>query len=306
MLRRLRIQDGRLVEATEADGSVLVYTAPDEAEKRHLVDDLKIDEHTLNSAVDPDELARLEFEPDHVALIFKHPKNYSSEDDFLFKVASAGLFLFRDRLVIVIADDSPVLEGRQFTRLRTLQDLILRIIYRSIFHYEEHLRVINSISAEIEHQINTAMENKYLLNLFTLEKSLVYYLNAINSNGKVLDRLKNSAAKVGFTPENVELLDDVLIENGQCYEQANIYSQVLSGLMDARVSVVSNNLNVLMKTLTLVMIAIMVPTLVVSVFSMNVNLPLPGEGAAWHFWLVVALAASSAVLVGFIWKYKKL
>lgn len=304
MLTRLQIINGKLVEASEADGAVLLYAGPTEAEKRYLVDSLKLDEHTLTSALDPDELARLEFEPEHVAMICKRPKNYSSQDNFLFKVASMGLFLFKDRLVIVIGEDSPVFEGRQFLKIQGLNDLLLKIINRSIFHYEEHLKVINMISAQLEQSVNTAMTNKHLLNLFTLEKSLVYYLNAINSNGKLIDRLKSSSAKIGFTPDNIEFLDDIIIENGQCFEQAEIYSQVLAGLMDARVSVVSNNLNVLMKTLTLVMISIMVPTLVVSIFSMNVEFPLRNH--AFAFYVILTLALASAVGVGLIWRYKKL
>jgi len=304
MLRRLRIQDGKLVESDEANGDVLVYVCPEDAEKKHLVEQYKIDEHTLNSALDPDELARLEFEPEHMALIFKRPKNYSSEDNYLFRVASAGLFLFKDRLVLVLDDDARIFEGKQFAKVKSLQDIILKLIHRSIFHYEAHLRTINMISGELEHEVNTAMTNKHLLNLFTLEKSLVYYLNAINSNGKVIDRMRTNAAKIGLTPENLEFLDDVIIENNQCYEQAEIYSHVLSSLMDARVSVVSNNLNVLMKTLTLVMIAIMVPTLVVSIFSMNVDLPLGKTNPS--FWVIGGLAIFSAVLVGLVWRYRKL
>ena len=117
------------------------------------------------------------------------------------------------------------------------------------------------------------MENKYLINLFSLEKSLVYYLNAINSNGVLIEKIRHNAARIGFTQEKMELLDDIIIENNQCYRQAEIYSNILASLMDARVSIVSNNLNVLMKTLNIITIAIMVPTFVVSRFSMNVKIP---------------------------------
>lgn len=157
------------------------------------------------------------------------------------------------------------------------------------------------LAASIEHQINTAMENKLLLNLFTLEKSLVYYLNAINSNAILIERLKNNAVKIGFSQENVEFLDDVIIENNQCHEQAQIYSTVLAGLMDARVSIISNNLNVRIKTLTIITIAIMLPTLVVSIFSMNVRIPL--EPYYHAFWIITGVAAFSATCVGIlVWR----
>jgi len=76
------------------------------------------------------------------------------------------------------------------------------------------------ISDELQNEINRAMENKHLLNMFTLQKSLVYYVNSLNSNGAVLERLKNNAAKIGFTTEELELLDDIIIENNQCFRQA--------------------------------------------------------------------------------------
>ncbi len=304
MLKQLKISDGRLVDSGDGDGQILVYISPDESERRRMVDVYKLDEHTLNSALDPDELARLEYEPEHVAMIFKRPRNYSSADNFVFKIASTGIFLFRDRLIIVMADDAPLFEGKMFFKVSSLPELVLKLIYRAIFHYEEHLKAINMIAGELEHEISSSMENKHLLNLFTLEKSLVYYLNAINSNGMLIDRLKAGSLKVGFTPENMELLDDILIENNQCREQAGVYSNVLAGLMDARVSIVSNNLNLLMKTLTLITIGIMLPTLVVSIFSMNVDLPFRKDHPT-AFWYIVALAVASVASVVGWYRYKK-
>lgn len=244
MLRQLNLVDGKLVESHNGPGAVSVYIAPDETERKYLVEQLKLDEHTLNSSLDPDEPSRLEFEPEHIAMIFKRPKRYSAADNFLFKVASAGAFIFKDRLVIVVAEDVPLFEGKPFARIQSVQDISLRLIYRSIAHFVEHIRGIDAISSELEQEIYHSMENKHLVHLFMLEKSLVYYLNAINSNGALIEKLKNNAAKLGFSPENVEFLDDIMIENNQCRIQTEIYSQVLASLMDARASIVSNNLNI--------------------------------------------------------------
>lgn len=298
-MKKLNIVDGKLAECGDGDAVVFVYVAPDETERKYLVEQLKIDEHTLSSSLDPDELSRLEFEPEHAAMIFKRPKHYTAQDNFLFRVMSTGVFLFKDRLVIVVADDAPLFEGRPFIKIQSVQDVCLKLIYRAILHFVEHLKGINSISTELEHQINTSMENKYLLNLFTLEKSLVYYLNAINSNGVLIDKLRNNAMKMGFSQESVEFLDDIMIENNQCRGQTEIYSQVLASLMDARASIISNNLNIRIKTLTLITIAIMLPTLVVSIFSMNVRIPLEEHPHA--FWMVATLAAISSLGVGILW-----
>jgi magnesium transporter len=292
--------DRKLVEAEGDSSPVTVYAQPQEREKRYLIDELKVDEHTYNSALDPDELSRLEFEPEHVAIIFKRPKNYSGSEQFLFKVSSAGAFLFKDRLRVVVPEDAALFDGAPLSRIHSLADVILKMIARAILHFREHLKGINMISDELQKEINTAMENKHLINMFALQKSLVYYVNAINSNGALLEKLKVNAAKLGFSTEEVEFLDDILIENSQCLKQAEMYSNILASLMDARASIVSNNLNVLMKTLNIITIAIMVPTFVVSAFSMNVGIPM--QSHRYAFWIVMGLAFTSVVLFLGYWR----
>jgi magnesium transporter len=247
-----RINDGKLQECAAEQGQVLVYVKPDEAEQQYLIQQLKVDEHTLASSLDPDELARLEFEPEHTVAIFKRPRYYTAADHFLFKVQSVGAFLFKDKLIVTLPEDMAIFDGAKiYTRMSSPLDVFLRMIYRSIYHFLEHLRVIHTLSDEVERSINESMDNKSLQNLFTLEKSLVYFLSAIQSNGMLIGRLKTSQARLGFTDEQIEFLEDLQIENNQCFSEAKIYSDILSGMMDARVSIVSNNLNVLMKRLAI-------------------------------------------------------
>lgn len=305
MRKNYEIRDQKVVACESGEAPIQVYIAPDDSEKRYLIDTLKLDEHTLASALDPDELARLEFEPEHLAVILKLPRNYSAADKLLFKVTSVGIFLFKDRLVVVTSEDITLFDGKPFSRLVSrLPSVLLRLIYRSISHFLEHLKVINMICDDLERKINTSMENRYLLNLFTLEKGMVYYLNAIHSNTALIERIKNSAAKIGFMPEELEYLDDMIIENTQCFKQAEIYSNILASLMDARASIVGNNLNVLMKTLNIITIGIMVPTLVVSAFSMNVSLPFNNTHPL-AFWGIILLAVLSVLGFYFFMKGKK-
>ncbi len=304
MLKRFVIENSRIVETSDAKAPILLYVNPDEAEKRQLIDVYQVDEHTLSSALDPDEQARLESEPGHLAFIYKRPKNYSGDDQLLFKASTMGVFFFGELLILVVAEDTTLFEGKQLARVGSLRELVIRLIYRAIFHFMEHLRIINVIADDVEQKINKAMENRFLINLFALQKSLVYYQNAVNSNGALIEKIRHNAAKFGFTQEEMELLDDLAVENNQCYRQAEVYSNILASLMDARASIVSNNLNVLMKTLNIITISIMVPTLVVSIFSMNVVLPF-----GWHalpaFWKIMGIAGVS--MVGFLvfWKLKK-
>jgi magnesium transporter len=304
MLRSYLLQDGRVTPGEGPDCPIAFYIKPDEDETRHLIEHLQIDEHTLSSAQDPDELPRLEFEPNHTAIILKRPRNYSADEEFPLKVSSLGIFLFRDRVVLVAGETDDLFDGRPFARIRSVTHFALRVIYQSITHFLGHLRAINMISDDLEDKLRTSMENRYLLNLFALGKSLVYYLNAIYANGVLIEKLKNNAAKIGFTPEEVEVLDDMYVDNNQCYRQAEIYSNVLSGLMDARASIVNNNLNVLMKTLNIITIGIMVPNLVVGVFSMNVDFPLKDSPHAFLY--IMGLSLLSCAIVLLIWRYKRL
>jgi magnesium transporter len=295
------VVDRKLVPVEDESGPVAIYTAPDENERRYLVDELKVDEHTYASALDPDELSRLEFEPNHVAFIFKRPRNYSGTEQFLFKVSSAGAFLFKDGLKVILPDEANVLDGAPLARLHSLADVVLKLLARSVIHFREHLKGISLVSDELQREINTAMENKHLINMFSLQKSLVYYVSAISSNGALLDKIRNTAAKIGLSTEESEFLDDLIIENSQCLKQAENYSNILASLMDARASIVSNNLNVLMKTLNVITIAIMVPTFVVSAFSMNVRIPIQDHPGA--FWIIIGLAVLAMSV--FLWYWGK-
>jgi magnesium transporter len=269
MLKRFEIKDGGIHPSLNENGQILVFVCPDKDEISYLTNTFQLDEHTVQSALDPDELSRLEIESNHYALIFKRPRNYSSEEQFLFKVSSIGIFMFKDCMIILISEDVPLFEGKQSFRAQSLQDVLLKIIYSSIAHFIHHLRVINMISDEIEQKVNTSMENKYLIQMFTLEKSLVYYLNAENSNAMVIDKLRIGAQRLGFTPENIELLEDIYIENNQCLKQTEIYSNIISSLTNARASIVSNNLNVSMKNLNALVISIAVPSFFAGVGGMS-------------------------------------
>jgi len=284
MLKRYAIKDNKPQEITAESSPVLLYVNPDEAERHYLIDQLKIDEHTLNSSLDPQELGRVEFEPDHLALIIKRPKRYTAQDNFLFKIESIGLFLYKDRLVVVVTDDIQLLSGRHFNRVSDILDFMTRIIYGATFHFEEHLKVISMCSDDLERDLRSSVSNRQLLHMFSLEKSLVFYLEAISSNGRVIDKLKAYATRIGLSTAHTEYVDDIAIENAQCYEMAQIYSQVIASLLDARASIISNNLNILMKNLNALVIAVAVPSFFAGVGGMSELTVLCG--GAENMWIV--------------------
>jgi magnesium transporter len=302
---RVAEEAGTVVRCDPDEAQIIVFNSPTIEDEADLMEYYNIDYHTLQSSLDPDELSRLEFEADHAAIIFKRPKSFSADDNFLLKMTSTGIFLYEDRLVVVMPDDAPLFEGRVSLRVFGIQDVILRLLYQSINHFEGHLKAINMLSDSLERRIITSMETRYLLNMFALEKSLVYILNAINSNGALFDKMKSCAEKLGLDHDQTRTLEDIVIENQQCLRRSEIYSQVIAGLMDARASIVSHNLNVLIKQFTIWTIAIMLANLVVGIFSMNVRLPVPMENQFWPFFLINILAVGSAVGVFWISKVRK-
>lgn len=302
MLTKYNIVDKKLCLTNDKKAQVYVFTNPSVEEQRFLVTDFQIDEHTLASSLDPDELPRLEFEPEHIVMIYKRPKNYSGKDQLEFKVASVGTFLFSDKLVVVLAEDIPLFVGKRFQKVDSIKNVFLKLVYNSISHYIEHLRIIHLISEEIEDKMNESMDNTYLLNLFSLEKSLVYYAEAITANGFVFEKMRTLASRFGFDENDGEMLDDIIVENLQCKTQADIHSNILAQMLGARASIVSNNLNLLIKKLNIITISLMVPTLIASIYGMNVALPLEHHPDA--FWMLMGLGLVSVWLVMIYWRHK--
>ncbi len=271
MKKRFNLENGCLVPVESDDCSIQLYINPDSSEREYFRNVLNIDDHTISSTLDPDEVSRIEFSPDNTLLIWKQPTNYSGEDNFYFNVASLGMFLFRERLLIIVNEDIqlPGGGGRQAPSLQTPMDYMLILLFTTIHHYLEHLKVIKMIARNLQEKINTSMENKHLIQMFNLSESLIYYLNAINSNGVVLTRLRNHAEKTAYPEKTLAFLDDLIIENNQCYKQAEIYSTVFSGLMDARGSLVNNNMSLLLKNLTIINIVFLPLNLLASIGGMS-------------------------------------
>jgi magnesium transporter len=285
-----RLEGGSLVSSEPNAATIVAYSSPSMDDETELEERYKIDYHTLQSSLDPDEVSRLEIKPDLAAIIFKRPKSFCAEDNFLMKLTSTGVFLYENYLVIVMADDSPLFEGRVPFAAKSIHDAILRLLYQATMRFEGHLKAINMLADSLERRVNTSLENKYLLNMFALEKSLVHIVNSISSNCTLLERMKTSSEKLGFNSSQVEILEDLIIENEQCSRRASIHTQVLGNLMGTRASIVGHNLNQLIKKFTIWSIAIMLVSLVVADFGMNVAMPFPMENALWPFWLITALA----------------
>lgn len=172
--------------------------------------------------------------------------------------------------------------------------------------YLQYLRIIDKKSEVVERELHKSQRNQELIELLELEKSLVYFTTSLRSNEMVLEKLLRSE-KIKKYPEDTDLLEDVITENKQAIEMANIYSGILSGTMDAFASVISNNLNIVMKFLATITIVMSIPTMVASFYGMNVNSAgMPFASSPYGFVIVLGFAALLSGLVALIFSKKNL
>lgn len=269
MLHAYRFESAQLAECDPSAAAILAYSQIAEAEKEEIKRVFDLDPFDLDSVSDPDEVSRLETTPDSAFLVWKCPDNVTRGETIQFKVSSLGIVMRNEKAAFIHPGEDFTLTGREFRHVDSVWEAILRVFLSTIHHYQGHLKAIKMMSQELQAKLERSMENKYFLQMFALGESLVYYHNALESNGVVLAKLRAATERLRLSGEAVELLDDIVIENQQAIKQASIYSTVLSGLMDARGNIINNNMNVLLKNLTLINVVFLPLNLIASIGGMS-------------------------------------
>lgn len=270
MLKKYNIDSTMgIVEANSSSAQIYLYISPSEEEKIELLTDFSIDPYDLESAQDADEAARLEIDENRMFIVWKAPLDFGANGINEFNISSIGILYTEDRVIFIANEDQITFASREFRNAKTVTDVILAFLLHSIRHYVGHLRSMKQISSDLEDKVTSSMENHYLLQMFSMGESLVYYSDAIEGNSSTLHRLRNASAKFNFTEMNSDLLEDVILENKQASKQSHIYGSVLTGLMDARGSIINNNMNVLLKNLTLINIVFLPLNLIASIGGMS-------------------------------------
>ncbi|MBI5060420.1 magnesium transporter CorA family protein [candidate division KSB1 bacterium] len=297
MIQSYEIQNRMIVPVTAERASILVFTCADETEKRRAHELLDLDLHDIESALDPDEVSRIEFDDDRVFIIWKQPLSVTFDQRLRFDVASVGLLLEPHRLTIITAAEEIYFTPREFKNVESPLDVLLRYLLSTIRHYLDHLKGIKQITSELQTKVNTSLENKYLLQMFGLSESLTYYMNAIEGNELVLAKLSVNPRKARLSEPQGDLLDDIRLDNHQCARQAQIYSEVLSGLMDARGNIVNNNMTILLRDLTLINIIFLPLNLIAGIGGMS-EFSMMTSGTSWK--LSYALFIMGMVAMGWL------
>ncbi|MBE7411042.1 MAG: magnesium transporter CorA family protein [Leptospiraceae bacterium] len=269
MIQHYSIEESGILESKDGQKQFIVFLSPGEKEIRKIQEDFFLDEYDLSSTLDADEVPRLEVSSSRTLIIWKIPKTTKVTEVVELGVLSVGLVLTDDKLCFIFEEGDISFSAREFRQLNDVRDVILGFLLHTIRHYVGHLRVIKQLSRELERKITVSMENRHLLQMFALSESLVYYLDAIEGNGAVLRKFRSVINGLGFDSKQIQFLDDIIQENAQATRQANIYSSVISGLMDARGTIVNNNMNVLLKNLTLINTVFLPLNLIASIWGMS-------------------------------------
>lgn len=279
---------------------------PTGADKAYLLNDLKIPESYFNDIEDVDERPRIELENGWFLIVLRVPFK-SVEDSLPFSTVPLGLIFKEDIFVSIcfyqtemIPDFINYINRKRLTVLNNF-DLVLKLLLSSSVWFLKYLKQINHRIKLAENKLEKSIKNEELQTLFQIEKCMVFFTTSLKGNDILIHKIKNIKEHRGTF--DIELVEDVEIELRQAQETTNIYSDILSGMMDAYASVISNNLNVIMKRLTSISIILMIPTLIASLYGMNV--PNALQQNPWGFYLVLTISFFFSVLAVLVFRFKR-
>ena len=291
-------------------GSWISAIAPTEEEKNYLIEEMGILPEFVKSSLDAEESSHIDYDEDYnqTLVIVDYPSAEEVEDGYdknmlQYTTLPLGIVIMKGYVVTISLYENLNIDDMAQGRIKGVNtDLktrfLLLLLLRISQRYLIYLRQIDRISSRTEQRLHKSMQNKELILMLGLEKSLVYFSTSLKTDEITLNKIMRGKA-IKLYDEDQDLLDDVLIEIHQAIEMCNIYSNILSGTMDAFASVISNNLNIVMKVLTVITIVMAIPNIIFSFYGMNVaGLPFP----QWWFPTGLAIVACIIATIIFIKK----
>lgn len=289
-------------------GNWINMVSPTEEEIAEVCKNVNIEENFIRYALDNEEKARIDIEDEDntVLFIIDVPVRERERDSIIYSTMPIGIIFVRDDYFITVSlNKNQIIENLE-NKLKNIitykkSRLLLQIFYSNAEMYLNLLKKINKETEIAEYILKNSMKNKELLKLLSLEKSLVYFTTSLKSNEVVMEKTMRGKI-VKLYEEDEDLLEDSIIENKQAIEMSKIYSDILTGTMDAYASIISNNLNGVMKFLTSITIILAIPTMLASYWGMNVKVPL--ENNPYAFYIILLVSVIIAIIVT-LWLNKK-
>lgn len=293
-------------------GNWINMVAPTEEEIKLVCEKLKIQEDFIRYSLDIEEKARIDMEEDDGTTLFIIDVPIMDEEnkEEIHSTMPLGMIVVRDDYFLTVSlKPTKLISEFEQTKLKKgiitykKSRMILQIFYKNAQMYLTELRKIDKEKIETEKELNVSMKNKELLKMMNLEKGLVYITTSLKSNEVVMEKtLRGKIIKL--YEEDEDILEDAIVENKQAIEMAKIYSDILSGTMDAYASIISNNLNIVMKVLTTITIILSIPTIIGGFWGMNVNVPLANTPFA--FYIIVVSSIVLTLIAYLIFKKKNM
>jgi magnesium transporter len=291
------------------DDAWISLVNPSEEEIDFVKEQLNIEMDFLRAALDEEEYSRIEVEDEHVLILIDMPTADKEDEHLVYSTLPFAIILTEKNIVTVCLKDSYIIDQFEKNSVRSFYTtkryrFVLQILFKISKRYLLYLKQIDRMSSDVERQLHRSMKNRELIQLLDLEKSLVYFTTALKANEIVLEKMMRLDA-IKLYEEDEDLLEDVIIENKQAIEMATIYSNILSGMMDAFASVISNNLNVVMKILTSITIVMAIPTMIASFYGMNIAwLPIANSPNA--FWVILGVSGALSLAAGLVLAFKRM
>ncbi|MES9705387.1 magnesium transporter CorA family protein, partial [Bacillus toyonensis] len=243
-------RNGKLQEIEEMQkGCWINVLHPTEEEIQYLVQTLNVDLDFIKDPLDDEERSRIEKEDNNTLIIVDIPTvRHDEEGNSIYDTIPIGMIVMPDCFVTICLEENPIFERFINQRIKEFYTFkktrfALQLLYTISTYYLRYLKQINRKTIDLEHQLNKSMKNKEIFTLLGLEKSLVYFTTSLKANKIVIQKLMRNSTFIKMYEDDQDLLEDVLIENKQAIEMAEIYSHILSGMMNTFSSVISNNLN---------------------------------------------------------------
>ena len=307
MINIFKTQDNNMVAIDEIEKDSWIHISnPTSDDLDKIMKDLSIDSDCMYAALDEEESSRIEVENDQILILIDIPHESEEElSDVTYVTIPFANIVTEDNLITICNKEKTMIE--EFFNARKIDvslktRFIFQMFYKVAKKYLQYLRRIDKMSNNIEKKLHSSLRNKELIQLLDLEKSLVYFSTSLKANEIIMEKLLRGKI-VRLFDEDEDLLEDVIIENKQAIEMSSIYSSILSGMMDAFASVISNNLNIVMKLLASITIVLSLPTMVASYFGMNVDFPFFGTKDGFFISMVIS-AILTVLAIFFLWRKK--
>lgn len=252
----------------------------------------------ITDSLDIDERSRYEIEDDSKLVLVNTPMLNRSEkvNEAIYVTVPIGIIIKGDQVITISQDDNPIIDRILSHKVKNFNPsdktrFVLHIFELNVFWFLECLKKLNLKRNLIEQELYDSSRNSELKQLLRIEKSLVYFVNSLSANDLLMMKMKRTDfLRIRDNEKHTDLFEDIIIDNGQALEMSNVYTNILSGTMEAYASIISNNLNTFIHRLTIITIILMVPTLVASFYGMNLkHLPFSQHKYAFYVLLLMSV-----------------